>query len=92
MKKPLRSARLRLIVLLLVSACFASAGFVSSLPAVSAYSKTERAVYICSSPKAYAYHKSKSCRGLNRCSYEIKEIAKSEATGKFKRSACKVCF
>jgi hypothetical protein len=54
--------------------------------------QAEKNVYICSSPKAYAFHKSKTCSGLNRCSYEVKEITKSDATTKLKRSACKICY
>ena len=36
-------------------------------------------VFICDSPTAKKYHFNKECRGLNRCTHEIKKISKSEA-------------
>lgn len=85
-------SRLLLLYLLVVCASFASAGYVSPtavvLPSVSA----ENTVYICASPKAYAYHKTKTCRGLNRCAYEVKQVSQYDATAKHKRTACKLCY
>ncbi len=92
MKQFARSARVHLLISLFVIASAFSTGYINATPEQISYKQTENVVYICSSPKAYAYHKSKSCRGLNRCSYEVKSIPKSEATSKYKRSACKVCY
>jgi hypothetical protein len=52
--------------------------------------RVEAEVYICDSKTAYAYHSSKDCRGLNRCTHEIKKIKLSEAKN-LKRSPCKIC-
>lgn len=48
-------------------------------------------VYICTGPTAYAYHKTKTCRGLPRCSGEIKEISLVQAKND-NRKACKLCY
>ena len=47
-------------------------------------------VYICTGPNAYAYHKTKTCRGLRHCTGEIKEISLAQAK-KENRKACKLC-
>lgn len=36
-------------------------------------------VYICLSPGAKKYHYSRSCRGLNNCTHEIKAVSKGTA-------------
>ena len=36
-------------------------------------------VYICTGPKAEKYHKTDRCRGLNRCSADIKKVSLDEA-------------
>jgi hypothetical protein len=48
-------------------------------------------VYICTGPNAYAYHKTKTCRGLRHCTGEIKEISLAQAK-KDNRKACKLCY
>lgn len=45
-------------------------------------------VYICTGPKAKVYHSTSKCRGLNRCSGDIKSISLKEA--KKSRRACKM--
>lgn len=47
-------------------------------------------VYICTGPKAKVYHKYKDCRGLDRCSGDIKEISLEKA--KKMRRPCKICY
>lgn len=44
-------------------------------------------VYICTGPNAKVYHSSKNCRGLRKCSGEVKHVARQSV----KRRACKVC-
>lgn len=48
-------------------------------------------VYVCTGPNAYAYHKTKTCRGLRHCTGEIKEISLAQAK-KDNRKACKLCY
>lgn len=48
-------------------------------------------VYICTSEYAYSYHKTRNCRGLNRCSYSIKCVSKSYAKS-IGRSPCNICY
>lgn len=48
-------------------------------------------VYICTGGKAYAYHKSKSCSGLNKCSGDIVGVQLSKAKSMGRR-ACKKCY
>lgn len=50
----------------------------------------EKTVYICTGPKATTYHKTKDCRGLKKCSGEVKAVTESKAKTD-KRSACKIC-
>ena len=49
-------------------------------------------VYICTGPNSECYHKINTCRGLNKCSTEIKKITKDDAVNKYKRRACKICY
>lgn len=45
-------------------------------------------VYICTGPKAKVYHASDDCKGLDRCSGEIKKVPKSTVH----RRPCKICY
>jgi hypothetical protein len=53
--------------------------------------KKETYVFICNSNGAYAYHSTKSCRGLNRCTHEILKVTLSEAVNTYRRKPCKIC-
>lgn len=48
-------------------------------------------VFICNSLNAKAYHKNDDCKGLEKCTHEIKEITIDEALNK-KLKPCKVCL
>lgn len=48
-------------------------------------------VYICTGSTAYAYHKTTNCRGLKRCTGEIKKTSIEQAK-KENRKACKLCY
>ena len=48
-----------------------------------------RTVYICTGPRAYAYHYDEWCSGLNRCHYEVKTTTENKA--KKYRSPCRIC-
>lgn len=39
-------------------------------------------VYICLSPNAKKYHFNKSCKGLQRCTHDIKLVSKTDAINK----------
>ncbi|MDG1333023.1 MAG: hypothetical protein P8P74_11885 [Crocinitomicaceae bacterium] len=39
-------------------------------------------VYICDSENAVAYHYTKECRGIKRCTHEILKVTKKEAVEK----------
>jgi hypothetical protein len=50
-------------------------------------------VYICTSPTAVAYHKSRNgCKGIQACSRKVLKVSKSDAIRKYKYRACKVCY
>jgi hypothetical protein len=51
----------------------------------------EAYVYICDSRGAYAYHSSKDCRGLNRCSHGILKVTLANAVKIYHRKPCKIC-
>ncbi len=48
----------------------------------------DTSVYICVSETAKKYHYDKNCRGLNKCSHEIKKVTLSDAKGKYTRTLC----
>ncbi len=47
----------------------------------------DRTVYLCKGPESYAYHYTKTCRGLSRCSTDLEKTTESEAI-KIKRKLC----
>ena len=47
-------------------------------------------VYVCDSKTAKAYHSSKTCTGLTKCSGTVKEMAKADAE-KAGKTPCKMC-
>ena len=47
--------------------------FALSAFALSTSSSNGETVYICTGPKAEAYHSKSKCRGLNRCSGDVKK-------------------
>lgn len=48
-------------------------------------------VYICTGKYAYSYHSTNTCRGLNRCSAEIKKVTLEQAKKKG-RTPCDICY
>ena len=48
-------------------------------------------VYICTGKSAYSYHNNRNCRGLNRCSSEIKSVSLDYAKS-IGRSPCRICY
>lgn len=48
-------------------------------------------VYICTGPSATTYHKTDECKGLNKCSREIKMVSIDKAK-KMGRRPCKFCY
>jgi len=52
----------------------------------------ESSVYVCLSRSAVAYHNSSSCRGLNRCTHQIKSMSRSLAIKNYGLRACKICY
>ncbi len=53
--------------------------------------RQEITVYICVSKNAVAYHSNQNCRGLNKCTHEIKNVNISKAKDMGYR-ACKICY
>jgi hypothetical protein len=48
-------------------------------------------VYVCGGGSAYAYHRSESCSGLNRCSHGVSPVTVAEAENMGRRP-CKKCY
>jgi len=48
-------------------------------------------VYICAGSKSKTFHRIKSCKGLSRCSGDIKQIDLNKAK-KYGRRKCKICY
>jgi hypothetical protein len=72
-----------LILLMLISVSICSAGSIN--PRIKADS-----VLICVSNTGHKYH-SYVCRGLARCTHEIRKVTKAQAI-KMGYSACKICY
>ena len=49
-------------------------------------------VFICDSKSSKVYHSSKTCRGIQNCKHDIKEVTLKEAKETYGRVACKVCY
>ena len=49
-------------------------------------------VYICNGPQSHAYHKTKSCKGLKRCSTDIEAVSFNKATSELHRDPCHYCY
>lgn len=65
--------------------------FLFCLPLLSMQVETPvKTVYICTGPKAQVYHATSKCRGLNRCSGDIKAVSLEDI--KKSRRACKICY
>lgn len=63
-----------------------------SLVAICAFAAPKSKVYICVSPRAYAYHETKACKCLNRCTHEIREVTLEEAKKAGKDKPCGCCI
>lgn len=60
--------------------------------ALSTSSRNDETVYICNGPKAEVlYHSKSNCRGLNKCSGDVKKVTLSNAI-EMGRRACKICY
>ncbi len=51
----------------------------------------ENTVYICTGPNSERYHSHSDCRGLGKCSGEIREVSVSKAKS-MGRTPCKWCY
>ncbi len=47
--------------------------------------------YVCTGPKAYAWHSTPHCKGLNKCQSGIDEVTIAYAEGTLHRRPCKIC-
>jgi hypothetical protein len=67
-----------------------SFGTVSSLEEsnISLSSPQSTTVYICYSETAKKFHYRKTCRGLNACTHEIKQVSITDAKVKYNRTLC----
>lgn len=54
--------------------------------------KGDETVYVCDSSTSVAYHKTKTCSGLNRCTHEIITVTKTKAIDTYGKRACKICY
>ena len=75
--------------LLLTLLMLAATGTVNDKTGID--STKETYVYICTGPQSKKYHKTKGCRGLNRCSASIIQISLSKAKS-MGRGPCGICY
>lgn len=48
-------------------------------------------VYVCHGPKSKRYHKTPNCKGLCRCSTDIRQMTRQEAEAKH-YTPCRICY
>ena len=61
------------------------------LTSVTMFSSGDTYVYICTGPQSARYHKASSCKGLGKCSKEIKKVTVEEARS-IGRTPCGYCY
>lgn len=74
----------RLTILLFCCVSFISANSTETVQASGT-------VYICTGPKAYAYHRTRVCSGLNKCSSSVISVSDSKAKA-MGRHRCNKCY
>lgn len=74
----------RLAILLLCGVSFIAVNSKDSVQASGT-------VYICTGPKAHAYHRTERCSGLNKCSASIIPVSESKAKA-MGRHRCNKCY
>lgn len=55
------------------------------------YSDEPAKVYVVMSTNAYAYHKTRSCKAVQKATHKVKEVTLEEAQ-KMGRKSCKMCY
>lgn len=61
------------------------------MPPQCVVSGGETYVYICTGPQSKRYHKTTECKGLERCSKDIKKVTLAHAED-MGRTPCKICY
>ena len=61
------------------------------LASVTTFGSGDTYVYICTGPQSAKYHKTSTCRGLDKCSKEIKKVTVKEARS-IGRTPCGYCY
>lgn len=61
------------------------------LVCICAFTSDTKGVFICTGGKSTKYHKTATCRGLSRCSGQIKKITIDDAS-KMGRTPCSICY
>jgi hypothetical protein len=49
-------------------------------------------VFVCDSETSVAYHASRSCKGLNRCTHTIISVTENDAINRYVKRACRICY
>lgn len=70
---------------LMVAACS-----ISACAPERTQSQTEK-VYVCHGPKSKRYHRTPNCKGLCRCSTDIRQMTRQEAEAKH-YTPCRICY
>lgn len=81
------------VLFLMITLCLAGCGKKKSGKVQSLYESGDDAasiVYVCTGPNAKAYHTDEDCKGLERCSDDIKEMTEQEAID-MGRHLCHYC-
>lgn len=65
--------------------------FLLAVPADKLTTAQETYVYICTGPQSKRYHKTNSCRGLNKCSGDVLKVTITKAKS-MNRTACGWCY
>lgn len=60
----------------------------SAIVLLTTTSFADRSVYICVSKSSYAYHYDRNCRGLSRCTHEVRMVTEEDAKNDYGRRLC----
>jgi len=76
---------------LFIMAILISIGVANARPVVHYTKLAVDSVYICVSKTGHKYHDNRECRGLAKCTHEIRKVSGAQAS-KLGYTACKICY
>ena len=76
---------------ILILSLLIGAGISQASPTFKPIKAAPDSVYICVSTTGHKYHNDRECRGLAKCTHEIRKVSKVQAI-KMGYTPCKICY